>query len=215
MAYASRQDAGKRLGQYLLTRGTAAELLLGLPRGGLVVAAEVASILRLPLRALVVRKIGHPWFREFAVGALAENGVLILDEQLLQKHPSLRADLDEVINEELARLETYAALFHQKGEHSIAGRAVMLVDDGLATGSTAEAAVRSARAGGARHVTLAVPVASLNAIQRLQRVADKVEAPWVDPNFESVGQYYESFPQTSDQEVQRLLQVFQPNPSVH
>src|SRR3989442_15246654 len=94
--FASRQDAGQRLGHYLRDQGGRADLGLGLPRGGVVVAAEVARALRLPLDTLLVRKIGHPWHREFAVGALAGNGVVLLDHAVIGRHPILRSELGVV-----------------------------------------------------------------------------------------------------------------------
>src|SRR5438309_11533268 len=107
MVFASREDAGRRLGRYLNERGTRADLVLGLPRGGVVVAAEVAHTLDLPLDVLIVRKIGHPLHREFAVGALAEKGVVVLDEPVIARNPLLHSDLEAVIEEEKARLRNY------------------------------------------------------------------------------------------------------------
>src|SRR5215470_15917413 len=97
MVFASREDAGRKLGGHLRAVGVQADLVLGLPRGGVVVAAEVAHALRLPLDVLIVRKIGHPWHREFAVGALAESGVVVLDEAVIERSPVLRAELAEII----------------------------------------------------------------------------------------------------------------------
>ncbi len=187
--------------------GVQADLALGLPRGGVVVAAGVARILHLPLDVLVVRKIGHPRQREFAVGAMAENGVVLLDEQIIGNNPALRAELDEIIQEEQERLRDYQARFHHGSARDMRGKAVLLLDDGLATGATTEAAVVSARNQGARSVTVATPVASTNAVQRLRSVADDVLALWVDPEFDAVGRYYETFSQTTDEEVLGLLQA--------
>lgn len=130
MKFASREDAGCRLGKFLRERGIAADLVLGLPRGGVVVAAEVARELKLPLDVLVVRKIGHPLQREFAVGALAEPDIVILDEGTLLKVPVPRSDLDRVISEEMERLHEYSARFHFSERLSLAGKIILLVDDG-------------------------------------------------------------------------------------
>ena len=143
--FASREDAGVKLGRCLQEQRVRADLVLGLPRGGVVVAAGVAHALHLPLDVLVVRKIGHPWHREFAVGALAENGVVVLDEGVIGTNPVVRAELEEIIQEEKERLRSYQARFHPKGAPDLTGKAVLLVDDGLATGATTEAAVLSAR----------------------------------------------------------------------
>jgi len=180
-------------------------MILGLPRGGVVVAAEVARILKAPLDVLVVRKIGHPLHREFALGAMAEGGVVVLDEKFVAADPLARAELEHVIKEERERLESYQSRFHQEPAGGIDSLAVLLVDDGLATGSTTEAAVRSAWKQGARSVIVAAPVGSVQAIERLERVADAVEVMWVDPTFDAVGRYYDAFPQTTDEEVLGLL----------
>jgi putative phosphoribosyl transferase len=205
MRFASRQDAGHQLGEYLCKHGVAVDLVLGLPRGGVVVAAEVARRLQRPLDVLVVRKIGHPWHREFAVGALAEPDVVIFDRATLAEVPVPRGQLDKVVAEEIARLREYCLHFH--GSHSpvLQDQSVLLVDDGLATGATAEAAVLSAKRQGARRTTVAAPVASTGAVERLRRVADEVVTLMADPGFEAVGQYYNEFAQTNDEEVLELL----------
>jgi predicted phosphoribosyltransferase len=200
-------EAGHRLGRLLRDLGVEVDLVLGLPRGGVVVAAEVARVLQRPLDVLVVRKIGHPWHREFAVGALAEPDVVILDEGSLGRNPIGRSQLDEVIAEETERLGQYRKQFHRGGTPDLAGKSVLLVDDGLATGATTEAAVAAARKQKARKVSVATPVASASAMNRLKSVADEVKALLVDPCFEAVGQYYEEFSQTSDEEVLALLEA--------
>ena len=205
MRYASREDAGRRLGRRLLEQGVAADLVLGLPRGGVVVAAAVAQVLQRPLEVLVVRKIGHPRQREFAIGALAEPDVVVFDESSLLKFPAEREPLNRVVEEELARLREYRRRFHRSAAPELKDRAVLLVDDGLATGATAEAAALSARQQGARFITLAAPVASTSAVERLRRTADEVVVLFADPAFGAVGQYYQAFPQTGDGEVIALL----------
>ena len=122
------------------------------------------------------------------------------------RNPAVRAELDEVIEEEKERLRSYQARFHPEGGPKLAGKPVLLVDDGLATGATTEAAVLSVRKQHARKIVVAAPVASTSAVERLARVADEVQVLWVDPDFEAVGRYYEVFSQTTDQEVLELLQ---------
>ena|SRR5436190_23933293 len=207
MPFASRHDAGQKLGRHLLNEGVEADVAVGLPRGGVVVAAEVSHILHCPLEVLVVRKIGHPLHREFAVGAMAENDVVLLNEMALGPTLGIRAKLAEIIKEEKERLWQYQLKFHQTGRFDFRDKRVLLVDDGLATGATMEAAVLSARKQGARKVIVAVPVASTGAIQRLEAVADDVLAIVVDPDFEAVGVYYATFSQTSDEEVLDLLRA--------
>jgi len=207
MRFASREDAGWRLGQFLRTQGVEADLVLGLPRGGVVVAAEVARALKRPLDVLIVRKIGHPRQREFAVGALAEPDVVVFDRAFKLENPLERAALNDVIAEEKERLREYCLQFHRNPAPVMEGKIMLLVDDGLATGATAEAAVISTRRQKARRVIVAVPVASAHAAGRLRRVADAGAAVFVDADFGAVGQYYDKFSQTTDAEVMALLRA--------
>jgi putative phosphoribosyl transferase len=180
-----------------------ADLVLGLPRGGVVAAASVAERLGLPLDVLIVRKIGHPAFREFALGALAEDDVIVLDEQAGRYGKAL--DIETVIREEQENLRAYQALFAHPGKHQISAMHVLLVDDGIATGATTEAAVRSARKQGASSVIVTAPVASAHAVERLRAVADDVQVMIIDAKFDAVGRYYDAFPQTTDEEVLQIL----------
>jgi predicted phosphoribosyltransferase len=207
MRFASRRDAGQWLGQHLREQGVEADLVLGLPRGGVVVAAGVARALQRPLDVLIVRKIGHPWQREFAVGALAEPDVVIFDQTFKWKNPRERAELDDVIAEEKERLREYRSQFHASAAPALEGKIILIVDDGLATGATAEAAVLSAKQQKARRVIIAAPVASTHAVERLRRVADDVLVLFEDAGFGAVGQYYDEFTQTSDDEVMALLRA--------
>jgi len=205
--FASREDAGRKLGRYLSEENVRPDIILGLPRGGVVVAAEVANILQVSLDVVVVRKIGHPLHREFAVGALAEPDVVVLDESVVGRNPLVRMQLKHVIAEEQERLEKYGETFHRDGLPDFTNKSVLLVDDGLATGATTEAAVEAVKRKGAGRVVVAAPVASTNAVERLSRVADDVRILIVDPDFDAVGRYYESFSQTTDEEVLNLLQA--------
>jgi len=205
MTFTTREEAGQKLGRYLADQNIRVDFVLGLPRGGVVVAAEVAKLLKCPLDALVVRKIGHPRHREFAVGALAEDGTLVLDEEVLARAGVPPGELKQVVTEETERLSEYRAKFHRTS--TIKGKVVLIVDDGLATGATAEVAVRSARNQHAEQVMVAAPVASESAVERLQRVADRLLVLFSDPDFDAVGRYYLSFPQTTDGEVQKLLGI--------
>jgi predicted phosphoribosyltransferase len=206
MTFASRQDAGRALGEYLAATEVPADVVLGLPRGGVVVAAEVAACLHCPLDVLVVRKIGHPMFREFAVGALAEHSVVVLDETVLQRSRVDQKQLDAVIREETRRLEEYQHRFARPDRPPRRDKVVVIVDDGLATGATLEAAVQSAHREEARQVVVAVPVASKSGAERIRKVCDQFYSLLVDPLFEAVGQYYDFFLQTTDAEVQDLLE---------
>jgi len=205
MTFASRTEAGVKLGQFLAKRGSDAELVLGLPRGGVVVAAEVARILGLPLDIIVVRKIGHPWNREFAVGAIGEDGVIVLDEDSIGNDKAVRGELELIIAEETNRLREYRCKFRRAHPIARKGKSVLVVDDGLATGATAEAAVKVLVAQQAKSITVAAPVASPNAVTRLRAAGADVIALHVDPDFAAVGQYYLDFAQTTDEEVLTLL----------
>lgn len=207
MRFVSRTEAGRLLGEQLQTADVQADLVLGLPRGGVVVAAEVAQILACPLATLVVRKIGHPHHREMAVGAIAEPDVIVFDDESLRWSPPSNAELDAVELEEIQRLHHYQKLFHPAGMPDLNGKNVLLVDDGLATGATMDAAVRAARKREAARVMVAVPVASAHAMARLQRGADGVIALVVDEEFAAVGRYYETFTQVDDAEVVALLKA--------
>lgn len=205
MVFASREDAGRKLSLRLKGEGITPDIVLGLPRGGVIVAAEVADELAVPLDVLVVRKIGHPRHREFAVGALAEPDIVMLDEDAISRTFVSESELNEVIAEEKERLAAYVNAFERGTPVELADKRVLIVDDGLATGSTMEAAVRGAKQRKAAEVYVAVPVASDGAVDRISEVADRVIAIAVDPDFDAVGRYYEVFAQTTDQEVLELL----------
>ena len=201
MMFATRDEAGRSLGRYLKSRDVHAGVVLGLPRGGVIVAAEVARALELPLDVLVVRKIGHPARREFAVGALAEPDVVVLDPAVVGADAAMHRSLMNIIREEQDRLHYYRTIFHLAPSADLRDKAVILVDDGLATGATTEAAIVSAHKQGAARVIVATPVASGDAVRRLSKVANEVVALHVDEDFDAVGRYYRVFNQTSDDEV--------------
>jgi putative phosphoribosyl transferase len=206
MMFESREEAGRRLADWLISRGVTADLVLGLPRGGVLVAAPVAERLGVPLDAWVVRKIGHPSNPEFAVGALAEPDVLWLDPVVGELDPALHRELVRVVKEEQGRLELYRERLHPHGLPALRHRRVVLVDDGFATGATAHAAVLAVRKQDAEEVIAAAPVAAPEAVERLARAADQVHVLWSDPNFVAVGQYYRSFEPPGEAEVLELLQ---------
>lgn len=207
MTFRSREEAGQKLGLELRARQMEADVILGLPRGGVIIASQIARILRRPLDVLVVRKIGHPRFREFAVGALAEAGVVLLDKSVVERSRVDDQELNSVVAEETARLSEYSRKFERGGRPGLKGKSLILADDGLATGATTEAAVQSARTQGASRVVVAVPVASTTGYGRLANACDEIIALIIDPNFQAVGQYYGSFPQTTDEEVLAALKA--------
>lgn len=204
-AYADRTEAGDRLAEAL--RGYAGRsdvVVLGLVRGGVPVAARVASALRVPLDIMVVRKLGVPWSPEVAFGAVGPGGVTV-------HNPEVEATLS---TEEIASVERAesAELVRREERYragrpalELAGRVAVIVDDGLATGATARAAAAVARKLGAARVVVAVPVGSTEAVTLLRDEADEVICPLVPPGFGAVSRYYGDFPQTTDEEVADLL----------
>lgn len=206
--YANRSDAGRELAA-ALERGHDLEnaIVLGLPRGGVPVAYEIAQALSLPLDVLVVRKLGVPAQPELAMGAVASGGAVVWNEDVLRFLPIGDEERDRVIARERAELERRELAYRgRRPSLALSGRVVILVDDGLATGATMEAAVRSVRQLGAGRVIVAVPVAAPESRDRIAGLADEVVCLHAPAFFSAVGQWYQDFSQTSDQEVERLLQ---------
>ena len=180
--------------------------VLALPRGGVPVAYEVARELHAPLDVFIVRKLGLPQFPELAMGAIASGGVMVLDDDLVRRAGVTDAQLRavaEVERRELARREErYRG---GRGAPDVAGRTVILVDDGLATGSTMRAAISAVRQEGAKRVVVAVPIAPPETCETLRVEADDMVCALTPEPFVAVGRWYEDFTQTSDEEVQELL----------
>jgi putative phosphoribosyl transferase len=204
-AFTDRTDAGRQLARRLQhLRGTDV-VVLGLPRGG-AVAFEVAQRLSAPLDVLVVRKLGVPFQPEVAMGAVGEGGVLVLNEDVLARSGTGRAELEAIERRERAEVERRALRFRRDLRRtSLAGRTALVVDDGIATGATARAACRVARALGAARVVLAVPASSPRSAWRLGREVDELVVLETPEDFEAVGQVYGDFRPVSDEEVVALL----------
>lgn len=204
--FTDRADAGRRLAQRLdrLRGGTV--VVLGLPRGGVPVAFEVAQALHAPLDVIVVRKLGVPLQPELGVGAIGEGGVRVLNEEVLRRTGLSPRELASVEERERAELDRRAQRFRgDRPRIPLAGRTVIVVDDGTATGSTARAACQVARAEGAARVVLAVPVAPPTAAATLDLDADEVICLATPSPFFAIGQWYADFSQTPDEEVVALL----------
>jgi putative phosphoribosyl transferase len=204
--FRDRREAGEVLATGLSALELADPIVLGLPRGGVVVAAEVAKALRAPLDVILVRKLGVPFQPELAMGAIGEGGVRILDEHLTKAAAINERQLEIVEARERQSLERAGERFRAgKPPLGLTGRSAILVDDGIATGATAHAAALVARAMAARSVVIAAPVASREAIERLRDVADDVIVSSVPVHLLSISQSYDDFSPVTDQEVVDLL----------
>jgi putative phosphoribosyl transferase len=204
--FVDRVDAGRQLGQRLQhLRGpevTGGVVVLGLPRGGVRVAAEVAAALDAPLDVIVVRKLGVPSQPELAMGAIGEGGVRLLQPETIRRTGVTPEALAAVVSRESAELKRRAELF--RGDQTrvpLTGRIALIVDDGIATGSSARAACLVARAQGAARVVLAVPVAPFGWLRGLHDVADELIALITPRELQAIGMWYSDFSQTSDKEV--------------
>jgi predicted phosphoribosyltransferase len=201
-----RQEAGRRLATLLSSYERAAPVVLGLPRGGVVVAAEIATELHAPLDVLIVRKLGYPRHSELAIGAIAEGGYRWVDENLIATDRVAAAGLADVIAREEAELARRVDRYRGGRDRvPLAGRTAVVVDDGLATGWTARVALEAVRAAGANRIVLAVPVAPPSAIPALQEAADEVVVLSAPTPFAAISQWYQDFRQVGDDEVLALL----------
>jgi putative phosphoribosyl transferase len=209
--FADRADAGRRLASRLTTLPgdqllAGAVVVLGLPRGGVPVAYEIAAALAAPLDVIVVRKIGVPAQPELAMGAIGEGDVRIVNDVVVRRAGVSAAEFAKVEARERNELARRAARYRARRDRvPVTGRTALIVDDGIATGSTARAACQVARAQGAARVILAVPIAPPSAINALREVADEVISLECPEQFLAIGQFYDDFTATSDDEVVRLL----------
>jgi len=207
MRFANRADAGRRLAARVSELPRDDVVVLGIPRGGVPVAFEVAQTLNAPLDVILVRKIGVPVQPELAMGAIGEDGVRVVDEEVFRQAGVSDSDFAAVEAREREELARRARRF--RGGHvrvPLAGRTALIVDDGIATGSTVRAACQVARVHGARHVVVATPVAPPDAAARLRRDADEVIVVSSPSQFRAIGQFYDEFSPTPDDEVIAYLE---------
>lgn len=207
--YADRRDAGRELAERL-AEGFASRddvVVLALPRGGVPVAYEVARALNAPLDVFLVRKLGLPGYPELAMGAIASGGVRVLNDDVVSWYRVSQGEIDRVAHQEQAELERRERAYRDRQSVlPVAGKVVILVDDGLATGSTMKAAVQAVRAHGPARIIVAVPVGSPATCREFESVADEIVCARTPERFNAVGQWYRDFSQTSDDEVRGLLQ---------
>jgi predicted phosphoribosyltransferase len=214
LPFDNRDEAGRFLASRLQRyAGRDDVTVLGLPRGGLPVAAPVAELLHAPLDVFLVLKLGVPGHEELAMGAIAENGQRVLNEDIVS-HLSLRPEqIDQVVARERQELQRRGV--HYRGDRppaAVQNRIVILVDDGLATGASMRVAVQAVRQDSPARIVVAVPVAPPDACALLRNVADDVECGYTPASFMSVGSWYRDFHQVSDEEVRQVLAAHRAKP---
>ena len=206
-AFPNRSEAGQLLAEKLVNyAGRDDVIVLGLPRGGVPVAFEVAQRLGAPLDVFIVRKLGVPGFEELAAGAIASGGVRVLNEDVTRAIPHADEMIEAVTVRETAELERREQIYREgRPSPELRDRTVILVDDGLATGATMRAAVKALRQRGVAQIVVAVPVGPPDTCREIEQEADETICLSTPPFFQAVGQYYEDFSQTSDEDVRELL----------
>jgi putative phosphoribosyl transferase len=207
--FRDRVDAGRQLAERLgaYTEGQDV-IVLALPRGGVPVAFEVARQLRVPLDVFVVRKLGVPGYEELALGAIASGGVRVLNQDVVRVLPNAEQIVEAVTANERMEMERRERLYRDdRPAPDVRGRVVILIDDGLATGATMHAAVEALREKEPAKIVVAVPVCAPETCREIQKVADETIWLFAPEWFHGVGQFYDDFSQTSDEEVRRLLEV--------
>jgi putative phosphoribosyl transferase len=206
--FRDRTDAGQQLAAKLTARYADRPdvLVLALPRGGVPVGYEVARALHAPLDICVVRKLGTPGHEELAMGAIASDGVRVLNKEVIASGLITQAEIDDATERETKELTRREIAYRDDKPHpSIARRTVILVDDGIATGSTMLAAIAALRLSHPAKLVVAVPVAAPDICREIKGVSDEVVAVKTPHPFRAVGLWYENFPQTSDDEVREIL----------
>ena len=206
-AFVNRTEAGRLLAEKLEKYANRDDVVvLGLPRGGVPVAYEVAKHLHALLDVFIVRKLGVPGFEELAAGAIASGGVRVLNEDVMRAIPYADAAIEAVTARETAELQRREHIYREgRPAPELRDKIVILVDDGLATGATMRAAVKALQERGAAKIVMAVPVGPPDTCRELAQRADEAICLSTPPFFQAVGQYYEDFSQTSDDDVRELL----------
>ncbi|MFZ9036006.1 MAG: phosphoribosyltransferase [Francisellaceae bacterium] len=205
--YHDRSDAGQTLANLLINdKNHDNTIVLALPRGGVPIGYEIAKALKLPLDVFVVKKLGAPFQEELAIGAIAENNVLVLNDDIIDALGINQQQIENILKQKKQELATKVEYYSQARKRlNIKSRTVILVDDGIATGSTIKAAIKAIQSMNPATIIVAVPVASSEAVVDLKFLTDKLICPIVSGNFHAVGQFYENFDQTQDEEVKAIL----------
>jgi putative phosphoribosyl transferase len=207
LPFPNRREAGRLLGEAVAQRKLGSPVVLALPRGGVPVGFEVARAIGAPLDILMVRKIGAPGHKEYGIGALVDGASpqVVVDEGLAQMVGADQAYIDRVVERELAEIERRRAIYRPGPPEPLAGRTVVVVDDGIATGGTVKAALQGLAKSQVAGVVLAVPVAPADSLRALGEHCDEVVCLASPEPFYAVGAHYRDFTQTGDEEVIRLL----------
>jgi putative phosphoribosyl transferase len=206
MRFRDRAAAGRQLAERLVHLAGEEPIVVGLPRGGVPVAAEIARGLGAPLDVVLVRKVGAPQRAELAAGAVGEDGVTVQNLGVLRELGLSWGELHDQVEWERAEVRRRASLLRPgRGRAELGGRTVILVDDGIATGSTVVAALRVVEGLGARRKILAVPVGPADVVDRMGELTDEVVCLQAPARFRAVGQWFQDFRQVSDDEVRGLL----------
>jgi predicted phosphoribosyltransferase len=208
MQFRNRVEAGRQLAKRLSKYAHRADVLvLALPRGGVPVGYEVAQALHAPLDVFVVRKLGVPGHEELAMGAIASGGVRVLNGSVIESLGIPDEAIEAVATREQRELERRERAYRDdRPAPDVQGRTVILVDDGIATGSTMKAAIEALRQLEARRIVVAVPTAALSTVREMQGDVDELVAVMTPADFYGVGQWYEDFSQTTDDDVRKLLE---------
>lgn len=208
MKYRNREAAGQRLAKSLAGfAGDSSVIVLGLPRGGVPVAAEIAAVLHAPLDVIIVRKLGMPGHAELALGAIASGNMTVFNDDILQGMPVPQTVIDRILQSERIELKHRETAWRGAVPFPpITGKTVILVDDGIATGATMRAAIQAVRTQGPARLVVAVPVAALSVCQTLEKLADQLVCPERPEMLQAVGRWYEDFAQTEDSHVIELLE---------
>lgn len=206
--FRNRQDAGQQLVQHLIQyKNNANAIVLALPRGGVPVANEVAKNLHLPLDIFVVRKLGVPFHSELAMGAIASGGTIFLNDDVIADLNISKKEIERVIQEETAELARRESCYRKNGISfpNLTGKIVILIDDGIATGATFQAAILALKKLSLKKIIVAVPVAPASVVESLSSWVDEWVCLYSAPIFHGVSMFYQDFSQTTDAEVQSLL----------
>ena len=205
--FANRHDAGEQLGEAVRALDLADPVVLALPRGGVLIGFDVAKALAAPLDILLVRKIGAPGHEEYGIGAMVDGASpqIVIDEAAARMVGADQAYIDRVVAEQLDEIERRRAAYRTGPPIPLAGRTVVVADDGIATGGTVRAALKALAKVGVQRIVLAVPLAPRDVLAELRTLCDKVVCLASPDRFHAVGAHYDDFTQTEDDEVIRLL----------